>query len=61
MAITSILGAVGLFWGVISQSQMIMLDGVYAVLGLLVSWLLLMASGLAQAESSHGTPTDGSR
>ncbi|HYN33354.1 MAG TPA: cation transporter [Ilumatobacteraceae bacterium] len=56
MAITSILGAVGLFWGVVSQSQMILLDGVYAVLGLLVSWLLLMASGLAQAESSHRYP-----
>jgi cation diffusion facilitator family transporter len=56
MAITSLLGAIGLFWGVISQSQMILLDGVYAVLGLLVSWLLLMASGLAQAEASHRYP-----
>ena len=56
MAITAILGAVGVVWGVISESQMIMLDGIYAVLGLLVSWLLLMASGLAQAEPSHRYP-----
>ncbi len=35
---------------------MILLDGVYAVLGLLVTWLLLMASGLAQSEPSHRYP-----
>lgn len=56
MAITAALGAVGVVWGVVSESQMILLDGVYAVLGLLVTWLLLMASGLAQAEPSHRYP-----
>jgi predicted Co/Zn/Cd cation transporter (cation efflux family) len=56
MAITAALGVVGVIWGVISESQMILLDGVYAVLGLLVTWLLLMASGLAQAEPSHRYP-----
>lgn len=56
MAITAALGAFGVFWGVVSESQMILLDGVYAVLGLLVTWLLLMASGLAQSEPSHRYP-----
>ena len=56
MAITAALGGVGVVWGIASDSQMILLDGVYAVLGLLVSWLLLMASGLAQSEPSHRYP-----
>jgi predicted Co/Zn/Cd cation transporter (cation efflux family) len=56
MAITSVLGALGVLWGIISESQMILLDGVYAVIGLLVSWLLLMASALAQSEPSRRYP-----
>jgi predicted Co/Zn/Cd cation transporter (cation efflux family) len=56
MAITALLGAMGVLWGVATESQMILLDGVYAVLGLLVTWLLLMASGLAQSEPSHRYP-----
>jgi predicted Co/Zn/Cd cation transporter (cation efflux family) len=56
MVITALLGTAGVIWGVVSESQMILLDGVYAVLGLLVTWLLLMASGLAQAEPSHRYP-----
>jgi predicted Co/Zn/Cd cation transporter (cation efflux family) len=56
MAITAVLGAMGVLWGVATESQMILLDGVYAVLGLLVTWLLLMASGLAQSEPSHRYP-----
>ncbi len=56
LVITAALGVIGMIWGVVSQSQMILLDGVYAVLGLLVTWLLLMASGLAQAEPSHRYP-----
>jgi predicted Co/Zn/Cd cation transporter (cation efflux family) len=56
MVITAVLGVLGVIWGVVSESQMILLDGVYAVLGLLVTWLLLMASGLAQAEPSHRYP-----
>jgi predicted Co/Zn/Cd cation transporter (cation efflux family) len=56
MAITAVLGVVGVIWGIASESQMILLDGVYAVLGLLVTWLLLMASGLAQSEPNHRYP-----
>jgi len=56
MAITATFGVVGVIWGVISESQMILLDGVYAVLGLLVTWLLLMASGLARSEPSRRYP-----
>jgi predicted Co/Zn/Cd cation transporter (cation efflux family) len=56
MAITAVLGAIGVVWGVAVESQMILLDGVYAVLGLLVTWLLLLASGLAQSEPSRRYP-----
>lgn len=56
MAITAVLGLLGVIWGIASESQMILLDGVYAVLGLLVTWLLLMASGLAQSDPSHRYP-----
>lgn len=56
MAITAVLGVLGVIWGIASESQMILLDGVYAVLGLLVTWLLLMASGLAQSEPSRRYP-----
>lgn len=57
MVITAMFGVLGVIWGVVSESQMILLDGVYAVLGLAVTWLLLMASGLAQAEPCHRYPS----
>lgn len=45
--VTAVLGALGVVWGIASGSQVILLDGVYAVIGIVMSWLLLRASALA--------------
>ena len=45
---TALLGSIGVVWGIVSGSQMILLDGVYAIIGIVVSWLLLQASAMAQ-------------
>lgn len=42
----SVLGFVGIVWGVLVGSQLILLDGAYAFIGVAVSWLLLLASRL---------------
>ena len=46
--VTGVLGSLGIVWGVTSGSQMILLDGVYAFIGIAVSWLLLRASAMAE-------------
>lgn len=51
---TSVLGTLGIGWGLASGSQMILFDGVFALVGIAVSWLLLRASSLAdQGPSRH--------
>ncbi|MER5183319.1 cation diffusion facilitator family transporter [Streptomyces sp. NPDC002896] len=47
MAVSIALSAVALVWGLAAGSQVILLDGVYAILGLGLSWLALYASRLA--------------
>lgn len=49
-------GAVGVVWGIFARSQMILLDGVYAVVGIILSWLLLRASSLAAQGPSRKYP-----
>jgi cation diffusion facilitator family transporter len=56
IAVTSVLGALGVAWGITTGSQMILLDGVYAFVGVAVSWLLIRASVLAQAPPSRRFP-----
>ena len=46
----------GIVWGIATGSQMILLDGVYAVIGIAVSWLLLRASAMAAAGPSTRFP-----
>jgi predicted Co/Zn/Cd cation transporter (cation efflux family) len=53
---TAVLGAIGVAWGIVVGSQMILLDGVYAFVGIVLSWLLLQASALAQEEPSRRYP-----
>ncbi len=48
ITVTAVLGSLGIVWGIISGSQMILLDGVYAFIGIVVSWLLLRASAMAE-------------
>jgi cation diffusion facilitator family transporter len=56
IAVTALLGSVGVVWGIVSGSQMILLDGVYAIIGIVVSWLLLQASAMAQAGPTSRFP-----
>ncbi len=49
IVVTAILGSMGVVWGITTGSQMILLDGVYAVIGIVISWLLLRASAMAAA------------
>ena len=53
---TAAIGAVGVVWGIVGGSQMILLDGVYAIIGIVVSFLLLGASALAQVPPSRRFP-----
>jgi len=48
IAVTAVLGSIGVVWGIVTGSQMILLDGVYAVIGIIISWLLMRASTLAE-------------
>ena len=54
--VTTGLGAIGVAWGILSGSQMILLDGVYSFVGVAVSWLLMRASAMAQAPPSARFP-----
>jgi predicted Co/Zn/Cd cation transporter (cation efflux family) len=47
--VTAIIGSIGIAWGIVTGSQMILLDGVYAIIGIVISWLLLRASAMAAA------------
>ncbi|NUT46306.1 MAG: cation transporter [Saccharothrix sp.] len=44
MAVAAVLGVVALCWGWAAGAQVILLDGVYTVLGLGMSWLALLTS-----------------
>lgn len=56
IGVTAVLGAIGVVWGVVGGSQMILLDGVYAIIGIVVSFLLLGASALAAVPPSRRFP-----
>jgi predicted Co/Zn/Cd cation transporter (cation efflux family) len=56
IVVTAALGALGVAWGLLSGSQMILLDGIYAVIGIATSWLLLRASALAAAGPTRSYP-----
>lgn len=53
---SGLLGALGVAWGIASRSQMILLDGAYAFVGIVLSGLLLFASRLAEREPSRRYP-----
>jgi cation diffusion facilitator family transporter len=53
---SAILGALGIVWGIASRSQMILLDGAYAFVGIVLSGLLLFASSLSEREPSRRYP-----
>jgi cation diffusion facilitator family transporter len=56
IAATATLGVIGVVWGLVFGSQMILLDGVYGVIGIATAWLLLRASSLATAGPTRAYP-----
>jgi predicted Co/Zn/Cd cation transporter (cation efflux family) len=53
---TAGLGGLGVLWGIASGSQMILLDGAYGLIGVLVSALLIRASTVSAAPPSVRYP-----
>lgn len=53
---SAVLGTLGIVWGIATRSQMILLDGAYAVIGILLSVLLLGASSLSSRGPSRRHP-----
>src|SRR5262245_19782521 len=51
-----LLGTIGIVWGIASGSQMILLDGMYGIVGILTSWLLLRASTMADKGATRRYP-----
>jgi len=56
IAATTILGLIGVAWGIVSGSQMILLDGMYGIVGTATSWMLLRASAFAAKGPSRNYP-----
>ncbi|MFD6532811.1 cation transporter [Streptomyces sp. NPDC060184] len=56
MAVSVAVAVVGVAWGLVAGSQVILLDGVYTVLGLGLSWLALRASRSAAAGPTSRFP-----
>jgi cation diffusion facilitator family transporter len=50
------LGALGIVWGIATRSQMILLDGAYAIVGIVLSGVLLIASSMSRREPSKRYP-----
>jgi predicted Co/Zn/Cd cation transporter (cation efflux family) len=46
MAATTALGALGVVWGILAGSQIVLFDGMYAIVGIGLTWLSLHASRL---------------
>lgn len=53
---SGVLGALGVVWGIATRSQMVLLDGAYAVVGIVLSWLLLQASSIAERSPTAKYP-----
>lgn len=46
---TAIVGAVGVVWGILASSQIVLFDGMYATIGIVLTWMALHASRAAAA------------
>ncbi|MGE0306172.1 MAG: cation diffusion facilitator family transporter [Acidimicrobiia bacterium] len=56
IAVTAALSVIGVAWGIATGSQMILLDGVYGFVGIVLSWLLIRASSLAEQGPTKNFP-----
>ncbi len=50
------LGALAVGWGIVAESRVLLFDGVYVLLGILLSWLSLVASSAASAAPTRMFP-----
>ena len=55
------LAVVGIGWGLLASSQVILFDGVYAILGFALSWLGIRAAALVRPVRRRGTRSAGRR
>jgi predicted Co/Zn/Cd cation transporter (cation efflux family) len=53
---SALLGLLGIIWGLASGSQVILLDGMYGVIGIATGWLLLLAAGLSRSGPTRAFP-----
>src|SRR4051812_19844682 len=56
IASAAVLGAVALVWGVLAESRVLLFDGIYLVLGILLSGLSLLATVAADAAPTRTFP-----
>jgi cation diffusion facilitator family transporter len=56
IVVTAVLSVIGIVWGIVVGSQMILLDGVYGVVGIVLSAMLLRASSLAEQGPTKNFP-----
>jgi predicted Co/Zn/Cd cation transporter (cation efflux family) len=56
IAVSAVLGALGIVWGIVVGSQIILLDGAFGAIGIVTSWLLLRASSVARREPDASYP-----
>ncbi|MET8519212.1 cation diffusion facilitator family transporter [Nocardioides sp. NPDC004968] len=53
---SAVLGAVALIWGVVAESSVLIFDGIYMVLGIVLSGLSLLAASAARAAPTQRFP-----
>jgi predicted Co/Zn/Cd cation transporter (cation efflux family) len=56
IAVTAVMSVVGVAWGIAAASQMILLGGVYGFVGIVLSWMLIHASKLAEQGPTTNFP-----
>lgn len=56
IASSAVLGALAVFWGVVAESRVLLFDGIYIVLGILLSGLSLLAAAAAKAAPTRRFP-----
>jgi len=56
IVVATVIGLVGLGWGLATGSQLIVLDGAYAFVGVAVSWLMLLVSRVVGSGPSRPYP-----
>src|SRR5690606_10025505 len=56
IAVTAVLGAIAIAWGIVGGSQMILLDGVYSIVGIALSLGLIGASAISATPPTRRYP-----